>query len=292
VPEVKFINAIDRGRVNLQRFSIQSVGRKYFWGLDYATKKDATALAIGHLEMVEGHGVELIFDYIDRMMCGERFEGPGVEQVLVPGEEKYIKYTELDVPDIIRWLVYMHQVLPCHSGLTDQHAGTAIKQMLQINGITTFEIFPLDATKNSKMYNALKGFIEHGLARFPDVEKFEREFKLLEATYTNKYVLKVEAPTEKDAHDDMADATALVAYQAQVWLEEEGKLDIDPSGRALQVNPLLTAQPIVIDPNNISIRDLTVLDRQHRAIGGALAPPGIVRVVNPFGRPHPPGRRR
>jgi hypothetical protein len=277
VPEEKFVRCIDRSRPNKTYFDLSSVGRKYFWGLDLGMKKDGTALAIGHLEMTEGKGIELIFDYIDRMIVGERFDGPGVEMVEM--EQKYIQHKELVLADIVSWLFYMHQVLPCYRGLTDQHAGSHFKQLLQMNGITEMELKHLNDQINSKMYFALQGFVSHGTARFPDIPKFEREFKQLEATYRNKYVLSVEAPSEKNAHDDMADAAALVALQAQQWIDEEGKLDLDPSGRILQVDPSLLPVVPIQDINGLSLRDLQVMYRADRIRLGMGSTSGMGRAA-------------
>jgi len=281
VPEEKFVICIDRQRENRVRFHPDAVGRKYFWGLDLAMKGDGTGLAIGHLEVTEGKGIELIFDYIDRMMVGEPFTGPGV---INGARVKDLK--ELDLTDVLLWLFHMHQILPCYRGLTDQHAGSHFKQLLQINGITEMELKHLNEQINSQMYFALAGFINHGAARFPDVPKFESEFKQLEATFRNKYVLRVEAPKEKGAHDDMADATALVALLAQEWLDEEGHLDLDPTGKSLQVNPFSLPNQPIIDINGVSLRDLQVLERMRNIQGGATQ----ARLLTNYGR-HPYGRR-
>lgn len=270
VPPEKFNILVNRERENLTRFALSSVGRKYFWAVDYGTKNDATALAIGHLEMQENRGVTLLFDYIDRMMCGEEFTGPGVAD-----GKKIVDLTELDLRDVISWLVYMHQILPCFRGLTDQHGGTTLKQLLQINGITTMELVHLTDQINSKMYFALKGYIDNAAAEFPNVPKFVTEFNALEAEFKSKYVLKVEAPSEKGAHDDMADAAALVAWQAQNWLDKEGKLDLDPSGRILQVDPRILNPTSFINPNDVSIRDLQVRARQDKLGDGLLLPPSL-----------------
>lgn len=268
VPPEKF-NILIQPRQNLTRFSLNSVGRKFFWGLDYGTKHDATALAIGHMEMRD-RGVCLIYDYIDRMMVGEAFTGPGVLN-----GERVKDLSELDLPDILAWLVYMQQVLPCFKGATDQHGGTTLKQLLHINGINTFELVHLTESINSKMYMALKGFIDNSCAEFPDVPKFKTEFNNLEAEFRNKYVLRVEAPSEKGAHDDMADAVALVAYQAQQWLESDGNLDLDPSGRVLQVDPRILNPTSLVNPNDISLRDLQIRVRQERIGDGLMLPVGL-----------------
>jgi hypothetical protein len=282
IPEVKFNFAVDPERRNVEHFTINAVGRKYFWGLDLGMQNDATALAISHLEMTEGRGVQLIFDYIDRMMVGEMFSGPGVDLARLPGEEKYLKETKLDILDILSWLVYMHQILPCFSGATDQHAGLQVTQLLQLNGITNMELIHFTTEKNSKMAFSLKGFLENDLCRFPDVPKFSAEFKMLEAEYINKYALMVAAPAEKGAHDDMYDAAALSAMLAQEWLTEFGQLDLDPSGKILQIDPALTQVVPVIDPSSVTLRDLQMMERYSRALSGSTLPSsvGLGRATN------------
>jgi hypothetical protein len=263
VPEAQFESCVDTDRPNQTRFSLSTIGRKYFWGFDLGMKNDATALAIGHLEMVEGFGIQLILDYIDRMMVGERFTGPGVKDIEEMQKYEGPQWKELDVVDIVKWLFYMHQVLPCFRGATDQHAGSHFKQLLQINGIVAMELLHITEQINSKMFFALRGFVSHSAARFPDVPKFVKEFKALEATYRNKYTLAVAAPTEKGAHDDMGDAVALVALQAQEWLDTDGKLDLDPSGSTLRVNPALLPPVPIMDINGVSVRDLQIEGRMR-----------------------------
>jgi hypothetical protein len=270
VPPEKFNVLINKERENVTRFEIKAVGRKFFWGFDSAMKKDASALAIGHLELIEGSGIHLVYDYIDRMMCGEAFTGPGV---LNGGRVALL--TELDLRDVVSWLVYMHNYLPCFKGCTDQHGGVTLKQLLQLNGITTMELVHLTDQINSKMYNALQGYIFNGAASFPNVPKFATEFNALVAEYKSKYVLRVEAPKEKGAHDDMADAVALVAWQAQTWLDEEGKLDLDPTAQILQVDPRVANPVCIVDPNSVSMADLRIMARQYLVGDGLNLPPSI-----------------
>lgn len=270
VPPEKFNVLIDPQRENSTRFDIKAVGRKFFWGFDSAMKKDASALAIGHLELVEGSGIHLVYDYIDRMMCGEAFTGPGVLN-----GERVAFLTELDLRDVVSWLVYMHNYLPCFKGVTDQHGGVTLKQLLQLNGITTMDLVHLTDQINSKMYNALQGYIFNGAASFPNVPKFATEFNALVAEYKSKYVLRVEAPKEKGAHDDMADATALVAWQAQTWLDEFGQLDLDPSAQILQVDPRIANPCCLVNPNDVSMTELRLMARMGLMGTAAMLPPNL-----------------
>ena len=67
---------LSTARFNLNRFHPSAIGRQYFWAVDLGMMKDATAVAIGHLEYKGGiQPITLIYDYIDRMMVGEKFEG-------------------------------------------------------------------------------------------------------------------------------------------------------------------------------------------------------------------------
>ena len=282
VPPVLVDFAIDKGRANKTRFDADTIGRKYFWGLDLGMKVDGTGLAIGHLEMVEGQGVTLVYDYIDRMIVGEQFEGPGVEEV--SELQKYVQYSELQIEDIIKWLYHMNQVLPCYKGATDQGGGAMLKQLLYINGITTIDLVHLTPQLNSQMYFSLKGFLDNGACRIPDVEKFTREFKKLEAEFVNKYLLRVQAPNEKGEHDDMADAVALVAWMAEKWLDEEGRLDLDPSGKSLQVDRALLNPEPILDPNGVTLSALRVVGRLNQMRKNAFVPTGHDVITNPFSR--------
>jgi hypothetical protein len=282
IPASKIELCIDRGRKNIESFNVDVLGRRFFWFLDAGMLKDAFALAIGHLQMTEGKGIELVYDYIDRMLVGEQFEGPGVDEI--PGIVKYVPYTELDLNDVVKWLFHMQQILPCYRGATDQHGGTMLKQLLQINGITNVELIHLTAQINSKMYFTLKGMVDNQSARFPEIPKFISEFKQLEASYASKYVLRVEAPNEKGAHDDMSDAVAGVAMLAYEWLEDEGKLENDPSGSTLRVDPAFQTPQVLVNPGAVKLSDLRVLTRQRDLQHSQFMPPGVEVVTNPFSR--------
>lgn len=270
VPVEKFTPMINRNRHNTVSLEMSSIGRKFFWGLDLGMKNDATALAIGHLELGNNGVIFLVYDYIDRMMVGEAFTGPGVEH-----GERVATCTELDLVDVVNWLVRMHTYLPCYRGVTDQHGGIVLKQLLQMQGITTMELVHLTEQINSKMYFALKSYVDNGTVSFPNNPLFEAEFNALESDYKSKYVIRVKAPEEKGAHDDMADAAALVAWQAQEWLDKEGKLDMDPSGSTLIVDPTLSNHISLVNPNDVSLSDLKVAARQSLLGSNLMLPPEL-----------------
>jgi hypothetical protein len=270
-----------RGHENIITFSTNNLGKNYFWGLDLGMANDATALAIGHLEVTD-KGIELIYDYIDRMMVGERFTGPGVPTG--DGVNRYVNHKELNIDEIGKWLLHMHNILPCYKGYTDQHGGRLLVQLLHMLGIPTVELQNLSAGINSQMYIALKSYIDQGLCQFPKSEKFVHELKTVEATFTNKYQIRVAAPEEKGQHDDMADAAALVAFLAQNWLEDEGRLKLDPSGQSIirQQQMAKPAAPLLY-VDSVNLRDLKIQERlgkSQRNVGFS----GGMAVVNPFHR--------
>jgi hypothetical protein len=250
-------------RYNTTRFTGDQVGYSYFWGLDLGgvnvtdpdnTKPDASALAVGHLEFRPDpnptpgvtHGFHLVYDYIDRMIAGEIFEGPGVV-ISTPEGIKYRDFQLLPVRDILLWLKEINKFLPCFKGSTDQHAGRQLITLLEQNDIHNMELVNLTPNINSEMAYALRSFINDHTANFPYVPKFIHEIKMVETDVVAKYRIRVHAPLERGAHDDMVDAVMLVAMLAQTWLVEEGHLKRDPTGQSLimQRQQALPKKPIL-----------------------------------------------
>ena len=274
----------ETGRLNLTVFAPSCIGRQYFWGLDLGMMRNATALAIGHLEHVGGKNpLMLVYDYIDRMMVGERFEGPGVEAV--PGTTKYVGYRALPLEDIVLWLRALNRVMPCFRGATDQHGGQQLVQLLEINEIYNVELLNLTTIINSQMAFALKGYMDNTRCRFPYVPRFMHELRTVEAEYVGKYQIRVQAPPEKGATDDMCDAAEEVAYVAQKWLMEEGGLHVDPSGASLAIQEQMQKPPApLMSLDGVSMTDIKVIERMHRLQRGLMMSPGTVVVANPFHR--------
>jgi len=229
-------------RTNVLRFVPASIGVNYFWGFDLGMTNDASALAIAHLEPGGPHGgIRLVYDYIDRMMVGEVGAWPGVVNGI--GQQKYRDAQVLPLEDILAWLREMNKALPCFKGATDQHGGQQLVQLLELNEIKNIELVNLTPAINSQMAYALRGYIENKLCSFPYQPKFITELKLVELEVASKYQIRVAAPVEKGAHDDMADAAMLCAFLAQKWLIEEGNLAMDPSGLSLMMQSQMHKPP-------------------------------------------------
>jgi hypothetical protein len=269
-------------RLNVLHFNPSLLGRNYFWGFDLGMTNDASALAIAHLEPGgPGGTIKLVYDYIDRMMVGEHGEWPGIKSM--PGQKKYDGYQVLPLEDILTWMDEMNKLLPCFKGATDQHGGQQLVQMLELKKIRNFELVNLTPAINSMMAYALRGFIEQERCNFPYVPKFINELKLVELEVASKYRIRVAAPQEKGAHDDMADAAMLCAFLAQRWLMEMGQM-MDPSGLGLlmQQQMMKPAAPLV-GMDGIPMQVLKIMERlkqsqQHVASYMGTAP------VSPFSR--------
>jgi hypothetical protein len=201
---------VDTDRGNVEQLTLNQIGHKHFWGLDLGMKHDATALAVCHWEG-KNNTATLIYDYIGRLMVGEA---------------PYENYKELPLDDILNWLKSVNNMLPCYKGATDQYGGSMLVQLLLAHEIYGMELVHLTGGINSQMYLTLKSLMENRQVRYPNVPKFVAELRLLEATFTNKYQIRVAAPEEKGAHDDMADAAALAAHMAQTWAIGDGKREI------------------------------------------------------------------
>jgi len=270
-------------RLNLTWFHPKNIGRQYFWAIDLGMVHDGTGVAISHLEYKGGNSpVQLIFDYIDRMMVGERFQ-PGVAGPW-DDPDKYVNYKALPLDDLIAWFRALNDVMPCYRGATDQHGGQQLVQLLDINQIHNIELVNLTTSLNSQMAYILQGYIRDNRCRFPFVPKFMNELRLVEAEYINKYQIRVEAPMEKGSHDDMVDAAQLCSWVAQKWLTEEGGLAIDPTGSSLMMQEQMNRPAgIIANLDGVQLRDLKMLERM-KTMQQTMATNGMEVIRSPFGR--------
>jgi hypothetical protein len=227
----------------------------------------------------------LVFDYIDRMMVGEKGEWPGVKSP--PGIVKYEGFQVLPLEDVLMWLEEMNKVLPCFKGATDQHGGQQLVQLLELKKIRNVELVNLTPAINSQMAYALRGYIEAERCSFPYVPKFIQELKLVELEVTSKYRIRVAAPQEKGAHDDMADAAMLCAFLAQQWLLEQGQM-MDPSGLSLLMQAQINKPPApLVGLDGIPMQTLKILEKLKQAQQHAATYTGVA-PVSPW---HKRGRR-
>ena len=254
---------VDQDRPNRDCLTMDMIGHKYFWGLDLGMKHDATALAVCHWEGGM-NDLRLVYDYVDRKMVGHR---------------EYQGFRELPLSDIITWLRSVNDMLPCFKGATDQYGGSMLVQLLHANQVFGMELVHLTGGINSQMYLTFKTLMESRQARFPNNEEFIAELRLLEATFTNKYQVRVAAPEEKGAHDDMGDAAALASYMAQTWALDEGRREIAEIMQGVRQN-LAPGEIRGGWDMNASLAHLKSYDRQLRM------------QMNPYGAVVNPWRKR
>ena len=283
----KGLPILSTARTNITRFTPNSIGLNFFWGFDLGMTNDASALAIAHLEPGGPHGaIKLVYDYIDRMMVGEVGEWSGVTSGI--GQQKYRDFAVLPLEDILAWLRAMNQALPCFKGATDQHGGQQLVQLLELNEIHNMELVNLTPAINSQMAYALRGYIENKLCSFPLVPKFVQELKLVELEVASKYQIRVQAPIEKGAHDDMADAAMLCAFLAQKWLIESGNLHLDPSGMSLLMQSQMHKPPTpLLSLDGVALQTLRVMEKMKFSEKRA----GMFGGTNPVSPWHKRGRR-
>ena len=259
VPPLKIDACVDLTRENSLTFNPRRAGILYFWGIDLGLKKDATALAICHWEMGTT-GPSLIYDYIDRMIVGDA-EHKNVEQ--------------LEVTEILAWFELANQMYPGAFGACDQYQGASFITLCQLRGIGFIDLVHLTGGINSQMYFCLQGYLNQGLCRFPNVPVFINEIKNVEAFYVGKTSLKVEAPNEKDAHDDLCDAVALAAWRAQQWMLETGAKGWAFTGSSALTGPDgLRSGDMPLDPGTATMAQLRIAERQ-RALNRSTARGGI-----------------
>ena len=239
----------DEGRQNAHGFNRDCIGVTYHWAIDLGLLHDATALAICHWEQDDAENLLLVYDYIDRMMVGE-------------GDWKDAQ--ELKVSAVLDWCEDMNQWLPGRFGYTDQYAGAMFIQLCKQRGLNFMELVHLTQGINSEMYYALQGYLNQKVCRFPDVPKFLHELGTVEAYYVGKHQIKVEAPNEKNAHDDMCDAVALAAWGAQKWLLEEGGKDFAFTGKRIHGGAgRLRPGDLGVDPEISTMAEVRMAERNR-----------------------------
>ena len=253
---------IDKDRGNNCAFDPRNVGVTYFWGLDLGIKKDATAIAISHWEQEENGLFLLVYDYIDRMMVGE-----GVWE----------NVPELDPEAILDWCWDLNQWFPGKYGCTDQYAGAMFLHSARQRQLEFFELVHLTEAINSEMYFALQGYIHQHVCRFPNVPKFRHELGTVEAFFVGKHRIRVEAPTEKNAHDDMCDAAALSAWRAQKWMLEEKAKGYAFSGESIrQAGNKLRPGDLGVNPDISPMSMIRVAERERAMARYASASEGTI----------------
>lgn len=209
LPEEYLRRVIEPG---LKEKSVGLPRTPYFVGLDVGFKKDATAIAVSHVERVEdekGNPVDKIeLDYVDTRQAG-----------VYPYED----YDILDFELISDWIKDVCSRFPAVKGLIDQHNGVLVGQNLSKKGMNQFELIYHTRNFNSQLYqNFMMLCIDKKLRLYNDKTAeggdslLIEELLKLQVQHYSKNIIAVSAPNLKGHHDDRSDA-----IMRSIWLASE-----------------------------------------------------------------------
>lgn len=182
----------------------------YFMGIDIGVKKDATAIAIGHIDQIEQR---IILDLIVKMQAGkDDFE------INEEGE----KVIRLDFGEILDTIVDLSRKFHISEGIFDQEQGVALEHLLKRKGLKQIRMERMTDTLNSDIYTAFKSLMYDRRVKLynhpvPHGERnceYIQQLLDLQAEYKSKYKVKVYAPKREGAHDDLADALVRMVWLA------------------------------------------------------------------------------
>ena len=210
----------------------------YFVGFDLGLVKDASSIAITHIEP----GGRIILDYIGAIQAGV-------------GE--FANKDRLDFEEVAAWIHLLSRRFHFHKGIFDQWGAIPLEQALQKKGLSMFEgklFTPKEkseiwANLKSMMWDRIEGKPRLVLYDISEREKAEylrreekppehlpyiEEIRSLQATYKAQYIIDVAAPNTEGKHDDMADALARSVYLASLHLGKmkyiaRSKQNLDPN---------------------------------------------------------------
>lgn len=190
---------------------LQGIPRSpYFMGIDVGLKKDATAIAIGHIDQAEQR---IVLDLIVKMQAGkDDFE------ITEDGE----KVEKLDFGEIVDTIVELTRKFHITEGIFDQEQGPALEHLLKRKGIKNIRMERMTDTLNSEIYTNFKSLMYDRRVKLYNhpIQDGERNCEYvqqlldLQAEYKSKYKVKVYAPKRAGAHDDLADALVRMVWVA------------------------------------------------------------------------------
>jgi len=194
----------------------------YFVGFDLGLVKDASAIAITHINEKQ----QIVLDYIGQIKAGE-------------GD--FINKDRLDFEEIAAWIHLLSRRFHFHRGMFDQYAAIPLEQALHKKGLSMFEgklFTPREksdiwANFKSMMWDRVggeprlvlydlddrtKAKLQEKGEEVPEHLLYIQQILSLQATYKSQYIVEVEAPQTEGKHDDLADALARSIYLASLHL--------------------------------------------------------------------------
>jgi hypothetical protein len=194
----------------------------YFVGFDLGLVKDASAIAITHINEHQ----QIVLDYIGQIQAGH-------------GD--FANKERLDFEEIAAWIHLLSRRFHFHRGLFDQYAAIPLEQALHKKGLSMFEGKLFTPREKSDIWANFKAMMWDRVGGKPRLAFYDMDDRLrakyaardeeapehlpyiqqvlsLQATYKSQYIVDVQAPQTEGKHDDMADALARSIYLASLHL--------------------------------------------------------------------------
>jgi hypothetical protein len=199
-------------------------------GIDVGLVGDGTAVVITHVE-----GDQIILDYHEvwQAKTDWRESNPHLHGQYSTNYAKTLSNVErLDFDEIANWIVALCKRFHITRGLFDRWNGIPLEQTLHKRGYKQFEAQFFTRDMSSKIFQTTKMFLFDErliLYDYPVPERAAEDGKhsplilellSLQAKQVSKNIVMVEAPTKKNAHDDVSDALV-----RSVWLSAEALLN-------------------------------------------------------------------
>ena len=183
--------------------------RPHYVGIDLGLVNDATAVAIGHLDVIGGER-KIVVDLVDQIKAGEG---------------KYRDADRLEFDDVADWIYALSKRFHFAEGMFDQWTGIPFEQALEKRGLRQLKSVVMTKQLNSEIYRNFKDVMWDKWLSLYDWPKptdptegehcpYIAELFELQAEYQSKYVTIVHAPEIDGKHDDRSDALVRMVWVA------------------------------------------------------------------------------
>jgi phage terminase large subunit-like protein len=199
--------------------------KQYFMGLDLGSSNDGTGIAVCHWEPMdyEGHG-EVVLDYHAVYYANRtndqhpkyRDTPPQYEMSLLPVAEPVQR-----IDDVATEVLVLTREFPIKAGIFDQYQGIGLYQRLVSLGLNQFEMKQFSPTETSEMYASFKQLYQNVQLRLYEDPLLKWEFQTLQSSLQTGHRLKVDHPSGKGYHNDLADAVVRASWLVMQHLTDK-----------------------------------------------------------------------
>ena len=178
----------------------------YFMGIDLALVGDGTAVAIGHIEEIEGEN-KVVVDMVAQIKAGE-------------GD--YADKERLEFDDVADWILMWTKKFYIKEGIFDQWAGIPFEQALAKRGLKNIKSKHFTKNLTSQIFQNFKDLMfdqklvlyNDPVPQDGDLCPYLEEIMELQAEVHSKHIITVSAPQVDGKHDDMSDALVRMVWSA------------------------------------------------------------------------------